>query len=343
MSHMYNIQIINDPTIWENFNRQQLYSAFVQSPSYGTFYEELGEEYTIVGLYDDETLIGGSLVLSTHAKRGNFLYLPYGPILDYSSSEQVDVFFSYMKKYAKESGYDFVRISPLVDTVPEIYATLKKIGLRPAPMHVLAENTWILDLSKSEEILLKEMKKNHRNLIRKCIKKEVVVEKRTDNSALKELNAMHDIVAERHDFTRFSREYINTEFAIFKAKNEALIMHAYLPSGELDSSSIMIFYGNIAVYRHSASLMKNNKIPTSYAIQWETIKEAKKRGCRWYNFWGVAPDDATKDHPFYGISKFKKGFGGFQKDLIHCHDLPITKKYWLNWCVETIRKYKRGF
>ena len=64
---------------------------------------------------------------------------------------------------------------------------------------------------------------------------------------------------------------------------------------------------------------------------------------RWYNFWGVEPKDASASHPFSGIGHFKRGFGGFQEDLLHCQDLPITKKYWVNWIVETIRKRKRGF
>lgn len=340
---MLTIRQITTDGEWDAFVKTQEFSAFVQSPTYGKFYKERGEDYRIVGVYDNGTLIGGSLVLTTHAKRGNFLYLPYGPILDYTDSHQVEAFFSYLKEYAREAGYDFIRISPLVDESEAVSNVLAQFQLRPAPMHVLAETSWILDLSKSEDELLMDMKKNHRNLIRRCEREGVRVEQRTDNTSLAELNDMHDEVARRHKFTRFLRSYIEKEFAAFVAKDEAVIMHAYLPDGTLDATSIMMFYGNMVVYRHSASLGLNKKLPTSYAIQWETIKEAKRRGCRWYNFWGIAPEDAGKDHPFYGITHFKKGFGGFQKDLLHCHDLPVTKKYWLNYIVETIRKYKRGF
>lgn len=340
---MLTIRQITNKEEWNDFVKKQEFSAFVQSPTYGEFYKELGEDYVIVGLYDNGTLIGGSLVLTTHAKRGNFLYLPYGPILDYSDIHQLEAFFDYLKEYARKAGYDFIRISPLVDESNEVEKSVQSFGLRLAPMHVLAETSWILDLSKSEEELLKDMKKNHRNLVRRCEREGVIVEQRTDDEALEALNTMLDVTANKHDFVRFSRKYINTEFKEFTQKDEAVIMCASLPDGTLDSTAIMMFYGNMAVYRHSASLGLDKKLPTSYAIQWETIKEAKKRDCRWYNFWGIAPESATKVHPFYGITHFKKGFGGFQKDLLHCHDLPVTKKYWLNWVVETVRKYKRGF
>ena len=186
------------------------------------------------------------------------------------------------------------------------------------------------------------MKKNHRNLIRRCEREGVIVQKK-HAEGLNTLHKLLDETAKRLKFHRFSRKYINDEFEIFNKHNQALIFEATLPDGTIDASAIIMFYGNMAVYRHSASLNTNKKVPSSYLVQWEVIKEAKKRGMTWYNFWGVEPPHAKKTHPFAGIGHFKRGFGGEQKDLLHCHDLPLTPKYWLNWLVETIRKYKRGF
>ena len=76
---------------------------------------------------------------------------------------------------------------------------------------------------------------------------------------------------------------------------------------------------------------------------WESIKEAKNRGMKYYNFWGIAPDKARKNHPFYGITHFKKGFGGYKKELLPAQDLPVSVKYWFNWVIETFRSIKRGF
>ena len=41
-----------------------------------------------------------------------------------------------------------------------------------------------------------------------------------------------------------------------------------------------------------------------YLLQWEQIKEAKKRGCIEYDFWGI------DDKKWPGVTRFKKGFGG---------------------------------
>ncbi len=340
---MYSVKKIDDITIWEDFVKKQKYSPFVQSNQYGAFYESMGESYTVFGLYKDAVLVGGSLVLTTHAKRGDFFYLPYGPFLDYTNIEQVSTFVHALEVEAKSQRMDFIRISPFFADSKEGRLAIASLGFRPAPMHVLAENSWLLDLSKDTDKLLADMKKNHRNLIRRCEKKGVRIEMRSDIEALNLLHTMLDSTSKRLGFVRFSPTYINNEFDKFARQNQASIFVSYLPDGTPDAAAIIFFYGNMAVYRHSASLNMDKKIPTSYLIQWYVIQEAKNRGMKWYNFWGVEPVGAGPKHPFAGIGHFKRGFGGFQEDLLHCQDLPLTKKYWLNWLVESIRKARRGF
>jgi lipid II:glycine glycyltransferase (peptidoglycan interpeptide bridge formation enzyme) len=77
-----------------------------------------------------------------------------------------------------------------------------------------------------------------------------------------------------------------------------------------------------------------------------------KRGDRIYNVWGIAPplrsgnpnDQAPNPkHPFAGVTTFKTGFGGESLELIHCMDLPLSKKYWMTWGIENWRKWRRGF
>jgi len=332
------IRQIANQSEWEKFVLSQSYTFFVQSCHYGEFYEMMGEKSWILGVFDNDKLIGGSLVVSTHAKRGSFLYLPYGPI-----GVGEEILFIYLKKFAKENKFDFVRCSPFWPVEKEKEGILKQNGFRPAPMHILAENTWLLDLSKSEEEMMAQMEKTHRYSIRRCEKEGVRVEKLINEMALKQFNHTHDETAKRHNFHRFSKEYIEKEFKTFALYDEAAVFTGFLPDGRLDSSAIIMFFGNMAAYRHGASLNLDNKLSTSYLVQWEAIKEAKRRGIKWYNFWGVIPAKADKNHPFYGITHFKKGFGGEQVDLVHCHDLPISWKYWLNWVVETFRSLKRGF
>lgn len=47
----------------------------------------------------------------------------------------------------------------------------------------------------------------------------------------------------------------------------------------------------------------------NYLLQWEMIKWAVERGCDIYDFRGVS-GNVDKNHPLYGLYRFKKGFGG---------------------------------
>lgn len=342
---MFTVAEIKDKKQWEDFVLSQTHSIFLQSPRYGEFYERMGERSWIFGAYEGGKLIAGTLAVTVHAKRGSFLFLPYGPLISEKKNrgEILRILIAHLSDFAKKQKFDFLKISPFWKHSQTDAHLFKEFGCRDAPMHILAENTWMLDLAPSYENLLAGMEKTHRYLIRRCEKEGVKIVQTHSIDALAEFNHLHDLTADRHKFHRFSADYIRAEFESFAPKKEAAIFQAFLPDGRLDSAAIIIYYGNMAAYRHGASANLNSKLSTSYLIQWEAIKEAKRRGMQLYNFWGVAPANAGKTHPFYGFTHFKKGFGGFNFDLIHCRDLPLTKKYYLNWAIEKLRGIKRGF
>jgi len=343
MNHIAKLhtKIIKDISTWESFLDTQEFQIFVQSPSYGEFNQKLGDQSFILGLYEDTKLVGGSLVIKVHARRGDFYYLPYGPILNYQETSHLKKFTEDLKAMAKKDKLAFIRISPFIDETKDNKSKLTKQGYKRAPMHMIAETTWMLNLDKPADQLMKEMRQNHRNLIRRSKRDGVKVETSTN---IKDLNILHDLLqqtAKRHNFNPFSLKYLQEEFQAFNKHGQVNIYKAY-HEGDLLAVSVMYFYKNSAIYRHGASNMLKPKVPASYAIQWQAIQDAKQKGCNYYNFWGIAPETAKK-HPFKGITRFKKGFGGFQKDIMPAYDLPISPKYIINFLIETIRRIKRGF
>ena len=44
-------------------------------------------------------------------------------------------------------------------------------------------------------------------------------------------------------------------------------------------------------------------------LVWQTILDARSDGRTRFDFWGAAPPDAGPDHPWAGITAFKRGFG----------------------------------
>lgn len=329
---------------WDAFVKRQTYSPMTQSSAYGEFYASTGEHSSVFIAREGDIILGGALVLTVHAKRGNFLFIPYGPILEENDFSIIKELIENIVLYAKEKKFDFIRISPFLDNTTELQQFFtQELCVHQSPLHTLAETTWLLDVRPNTIELLKSMNKNHRNLIRRCEREGVSIQISHDLSSLTDFNTLHDTTAKRHKFVRFSDDYIRKEFAAFNTNGNVCVFKAFLPDGRLDSAAIVYYYGNSAAYRHGASLLQDKKLPTSYLLQWHAIQEAQKRGITYYNFWGIAPDKAPDSHPFKGITHFKKGFGGFQKDLLPSHDLPLRNKYYFTKIIEKLRKFKRGF
>ena len=144
---------------------------------------------------------------------------------------------------------------------------------------------------------------------------------------------------DRQNFTPFSKEYLRHELEIFGKDDQAMLFFAHY-NNEIVATALIIFYGDSGFYHHGASIHKYPKITAPYLLQWAVIREAKRRGLKWYDFWGVVHDDQPK-HPWAGLSLFKKGFGGSAREYVHAKDFCLSAKYWLSWMVETVRRKKR--
>ncbi len=112
--------------------------------------------------------------------------------------------------------------------------------------------------------------------------------------------------------------------------------------GETVASAFVLFWSNIGFYHHAALLPQYHKTPVSYLLLWEAIKEAKKRGCFLFDFWGFVDPKKQTNHPWTGPTLFKMGFGGRPYEYVKTQDFPLSKKYWLTCFFEKIRKIKRG-
>ena len=60
----------------------------------------------------------------------------------------------------------------------------------------------------------------------------------------------------------------------------------------------------------SAANNSYKNLPSTVAVLTSAIFDAKEKGIKYFDFWGIAPDDAPSDHPWAGFTKFKKSFGG---------------------------------
>jgi len=339
------IENINDKSVWESFKNENVSRTFLQSWEWGEFQKKMGCKIWRFGIFDNNNLFGIVLVSKIIARRGTFLLIQHGPTINTKHKTQntktLKELLSELKKIAKKEKASFIRMNPLWEKNEENKTIFQNLGFKEAPMHANAyEATWKLDITLPEEKLLANMRKTTRYLIRQALKNpDIIIEKSEKLTDIEEYQKLNKLVAKKQCFTPFSFDYIKNEFETFSKENNALCIFGK-HKGELAAGALIIFWSGIGFYHQAASDFKYSKFSIPYLITWEAIKEAKKRGCVLFDFWGFV--NPKNNHPWAGPTLFKMGFSGKAHHYVKTQDFPLSWKYWLTWIFEKMRKTKRG-
>jgi len=340
------VREITDKTVWEEFLVSCNEKTFCQSWNWGEFQVAQGFKIWRLAIADGSVLKAVALVIRVKARRGTYLLIQHGPVV--ASSEMgnkaslLKFFMEELSKIGKSEGASFIRMNPIWERNEENRLILKENGLRVSPMHASAyEATWKLDITLSEEDLLKEMRKTTRYTIKQVEKNEdITIEKSEDSKDLGIYQELNRQVALRQKFVPFSDEHIRNEFEIFAKDNQALLIFGKCKD-EIVAGALVVFWQGTGYYHQAASLSKHAKLSVPYLLQWEAIKEAKKRGCGSYDFWGYVDPKANPNHPWAGPTLFKMGYGGQAYEYVHTQDYILSPKYWITYIIEELRKRKR--
>jgi len=331
------VKPVNNKKTWENFILGSGQASFLQSWNWGEFNQSLGHPIHRLGWYDKNKLQAVTLIIKKQAKRGTYLECPAGPITAQPEPDILADFITQIKQTAQLENVSFLRIRPNLPASPQNASLFKSLGFIQAPMHLHAETTWVLDITKPEDQLLAQMRKSTRYSIKKALKMGVKVTQTTNPKDIGLLYQLQLEAVKRHHFVPFSQDYLLKQLFSFKPDNQIQLFKASYQN-KLLAVSFIIFYGSEATYHYSGSSNQLRHVPASYLLQWQAILEAKQRGLKTYNFWGIAKTDNPK-HRFAGVTLFKKGFGGCQVDYLPAHDLPLKPNYWLTYGFETLRKH----
>lgn len=320
--------------LWPTIQALYPEANFLQSPEWGRMNELIGHKVLI-----DATETTWCLMIVKNAKRGRYLEVPGGPLLDWQNPEAVRSMFANIRTVAKREKCVFVRLRPQLRNTPENLQLLASLGVKKAPMHLHAEHTVILDLEKSEDDLLKEMRRQTRYEVRRAGKLGITVDWASSEEIFHEFHQVQAETATRQHFVPPDLKTLLAERTAFD--DRARIYVARTAEGAPIAYGLILISGVEAEYFEAASTELNHKLPGAYALQWQAIKDLKKLGVKRYNLWGIAPH-GQKNHRYAGVTTFKTGFGGKIVEFVPASDLVIRRiRYLFNLLVETARKKKR--
>ena len=320
---------------WKETLKKFPEANFLQSPEYGKMNEILGAKI----IEEDFGEKGRALMIVRDAKRGRYLEIPCGPLLDYKDKKTVKSAFEKIKKIAKREKCVFVRVRPQLMKNFENAKILDGLGLKKSPMHLAAEHTVIIDLLRSEDEMLASMRRQTRYEVRQSIKQGIVVKKSRSKEIFEEFHNVQAETAKRQGFIPPNIKTLMAEKEAFGDNVDIYV--AKTAEGQPIAYGMIVKDGEEGDYYEAASTDLNRKMPGAYALIWQAMRDLKSEGFERFNLWGIAPL-GQPNHRYAGVTTFKTGFGGDIVEYVPAHDMVISPvKYLKNLAVETIRKKKR--
>ena len=327
--------------LWDEFITSHPEANCLQSWDFYEFHAARGNQITRrIAVDENGNIIAAYAGVVEAAKRGRYLAIAGGPILDWGKKPLVDAVFDDMKLEGKRLRCVFVRLRPQLELSSNSLKLMRDHHFQKAPMYLSVEYAGILDLTKSEEEILKHASQGFRRKLRKAAKNDIALETTQDPQIIDDYYALELKHAERQGYVPFTKSFLGKQFKAFFDNDEA-IMYIAKKDGEILAMNFMIFYGNEASYHYGVSSDLGTKYSAAPLLHMEAMREARNRNIQRYNLWGIVGTEETT-HRFYGVSEFKRSFGCDELKYTPAHDYVLNSiKYQLTKLVETARKRHR--
>ena len=329
-----------------NFVGSQPMSQFLQSWQWGEFQKKISSQVWRLGVLADAELVASAVINIKDLPIGKkYLYCARGPIvaLGTDKKEATRLLFGEIRRLAEQVGAMFLRFDPiekfLVSNLPDAPTGLKHLPLGQAyggqaiikTLDVQPSRTLILDLTKTADNLLKEMHQKTRYNINLAGKKGVTIVA-GDKTRFEEFWDLLDQTSDRDKFTPHGRSYYQAMVEL-QASPVKLFFAEYM--GKPIATALVSFFGDTATYLHGGSSNQERNIMAPYFMHWHFIKLAQAQGQKYYDFHGIDEDK------WPGVTRFKKGFGGFEKNYPGTFDLVYDQGWYSIY--KMVRKVRRTF
>lgn len=291
---MIRFEEVRDKDYWNGYLTEKG-GSFTQSWQWGDVEEKEGNEAFRYEIFDEEKSLGLFSIYLKSTPLGRYGYISRGPVVGervLSENEWV-LFFDALKSFAKKNNLFFILIDPLSEIN---YSGLSKTKNRQP------RRTIFLDLTKSIDELLQNLNDTKRYGIRYAEKHGVKVRKSDKSEKDFELFwGLLSKTASRKKFGVFGKAHFRH---IIDSDISDLFIAEY--GGGAEAAAEVVEFGDTVSYLHAGTSGKNNKIMASYFLVWEILKDAKSRGFKKMDLWGI------DENKWPGVTAFKKSFGGYE-------------------------------
>lgn len=299
------------PEQWNPFVLSHPRGHFLQLAEWGEQKAAYGWSVDRVALLDDGEIIAGAQLLfrALPMNVSKLAYLPYGAYV--TDDAQWDDLLSAIHGCAKRNGAAFLKWEPGF----RFEHNLAGWGFEDSPQRIQPPSTIMIDITGDDDTIQGRMNTSTRRNIRKAYKNDIHYYEASPDDLAK-FTRMMEITGERNDFGVHTPDYYKLMYDLLVPEHAVLILAEH--EGDTLAANLVVSVGDTAVYLEGASSSKKRNLMASYGVQWEAIQWAQKRGCHWYDMWGIPDEDeATLEDQFldrsdglWGVYRFKRGWGG---------------------------------
>ncbi|WP_336658611.1 lipid II:glycine glycyltransferase FemX [Leucobacter sp. USHLN153] len=270
------------------------------------------------GVGPDAPVVGAAQLLTRALPRplGGFVYVPRGPVLARRAGDAASPAADPAPGAVADAVADYVqrtRRAVAVSIEPDEDAGEFPLAARwrEAETPVLPARTLILDLRKSEDELLGDMAKKHRQYIRKSGREESLQIRPVET--IEQLDVCLEVyreTSERADFGLHEDSYYHDAFTMLG--DDSPVWAAYVDERPV-AFLFMAKSDRTAFELYGGMDETGQRLRANYALKWHVIRHMKSLGIERYDFGGLIND---------GVTTFKTGFASHENLLAGSWDRP---------------------
>jgi len=333
------IREIGDEKIRDKWNK--LVRHPLQAWEWGEFRRKTGVEVVRYGIFNNGRLVEPVTITIHQIPHTPWTvgYLPKGGRPTRELREG-------LRRVAERYHCVYIKLEPKV----EVGKRWDKTGLVPG-RPLFTKYNFVLDTTKSEEELRKQLKQKTRYNIGVAEKKGVQVTRDNSKGAFEEYLKLTKETTKRQGFYAHSEKYHRLMWATLGEKRAndggltAEIMTAKY-EGRIITTWILFTLNDTLYYPYGASSREHREVMANNLIMWEVIKLARTRELKYLDMWGALEPNPNKNDPWYGFHKFKEGYGGRLVEYVGSWDFvaapllyyPLRVIEWLRWKILRVVK-----
>ncbi|KKS96182.1 MAG: FemAB family protein [Microgenomates group bacterium GW2011_GWC1_43_13] len=234
----------------------------------------------------------------------------------------------YLRKIGEENNLIFIKLEPNCIRNDKLVRLVQSEGAT-AGRSLFTPTTFWIDLTPSEEDLMKSFSGKTRYNIRLAGKRGVIVKEDNSDEAFKKYLDLTRETVSRQGFYAHTEKYHRLMWDVLKKAGIAHLLTATY-QGEIITTWILFAWKKFLYYPYGASTEKHKEVMANNLMMWEAIRFGKKIGLTTFDLWGREEGK--------GFTKFKEGYNPKVIEFLGTWDLVISKPlYFLYKVAEWIR------